>query len=43
MYMCFFEGEAMARRFDDPAEMGRAIAEFLHKNSGKQVKTVLYV
>ncbi|KXS55254.1 MAG: hypothetical protein AWU57_353 [Marinobacter sp. T13-3] len=43
MYICFFEGESMGRRFDDPAEMGTAITEFLHSNPGKQVKAQLYV
>lgn len=28
MYICFFEGESMGRRYDNPAEMGSAITEF---------------
>lgn len=43
MYICFFEGQSMGQRFDDPAKMGIAIAEFLQANPGKQVKTQRYV
>lgn len=43
MYICFFEGESMGRRFDDPAEMGAAISKYLHAHPGKQVRTQLYV
>ena len=43
MYMCFFEGQSMGRRFDDPQEMGAAIAEFLSKNPDKEVTTYRYV
>jgi hypothetical protein len=43
MYICFFEGVSMGQRFDDPAKMGIAIADFLKANPGKTVKTQKYV
>jgi hypothetical protein len=43
MYICFFEGESMGRRFDDPADMGKAIADFLSKHPAKTVRTEKYV
>lgn len=43
MFICFFEGESMGRRFDDPVKMGIAIQEFLSENPCKQVKTQKYV
>lgn len=43
MYICFFEGESMGRRFDDPAEMGEAIKQFLLANPGRQVRSELYL
>jgi hypothetical protein len=43
MFICFFEGESMGRRFDDPERMGLAIIDFLHEHPNKTVKTQKYV
>ena len=38
MYIVFFEGSSMGKRFDDQAEMGKFIAGILHQ--GKSIKRV---
>ena len=43
MYICFFEGESMGRRFDDPEKMGQEIADFLKRYPMKSVRTEKYV
>lgn len=43
MYICFFEGESMGRRFDDAEEMGREIADFLKAHPHKKVRTEKYI
>jgi len=43
MYICFFEGISMGRRFDDAKEMGEAITEFLRKYPKRTVRTEAYL
>lgn len=40
MYIVYFEGVSMGQRFDDPEEMGKAIAQFLDRCPQKKILRV---